>query len=78
MEIGKIEKFDLSQIKATSKNNPLSIKFESLMPGEAFAVHGAERTSLAYHQTRLKKDGRIFAILKASSELGHFNIIRVK
>lgn len=74
MEIGKIERIDLTNIRIhNSTATPLRVKMEGIQPGEAFVVSGIERTSIS-HLLRLLKP-KVFVTRKVT--IGSYRVIRV-
>lgn len=77
MEIGKIEKFDITKIAVTdSKATPLRTKIEGLEVGQGFIIEGVERGSLSNIIGQLHKEGRRIVCHKLT--FGKFQVVRVK
>lgn len=78
-EIGKVEKFDLSKIRASRGRGEFMTKLLNLMPGEGFVVTGMERGTASTQIARLAKeigDGRKFNT--HSLGVGKFQVVRIK
>lgn len=77
MEVGKVEKFDLSKIGVReTKASPLRTRIEGLDVGQGFVVEGIERGTINHITALLHKEGRRIVVHKLA--IGKFQVVRVK
>jgi len=80
METGKIEKFDLSNIRVNNRSrDELSTKLLNLNVGEGFTVTGMEQANVSTRAGAIAReagDGRKFATHRLG--IGKHQVIRVK